>query len=106
MTEITTTVQNIVDFIFGVGLFFNGALFIPQAITLLRQKHAREVSLFTFAGFCILQIFTILHGYFHNDYLLMWGICFSLLTCGTVNVLIVYYRIKDKTNSKKIQLTE
>lgn len=86
--------QMIAEFIFGVALFVNAALFIPQIILLLRKKHAEDVSLTTFLGFCIIQFFTILHGYYANDYLLMIGYIASLGTCGFTVGLIMFYRLR------------
>lgn len=81
-----------VDLVFSLGLFFNAILFIPQAITIFRQKSAQGLSLLTFGGFNIMQLFTALHGYLVNDYLLMSGFLLSFLTCGTVTVFILYYK--------------
>lgn len=94
--------ENTVHVIFSLGLFINAALFVPQVVKLLRQKHANDVSLITFGGFSILQIFTAWHGYLLNDYLLMGGILLSLLTCGTVTLLIVYYRLTSRLKGKNV----
>lgn len=85
----------IVNYIFGAGLFLNALLFIPQIYTLLKKKNSDEISLITFLGFCFIQFFTIIHGFFSQDYILMWGFILSLLTCGTVSFLIIYYRLKN-----------
>lgn len=85
----------LVNFIFGIALFVNAALFIPQILLLLKKKHADDVSLTTFFGFCIIQIFTIWHGYYTNDYILIIGYVISLITCGTTTALIAYYRLRD-----------
>ena len=84
-----------VNFVFGIGMFANAALFIPQIMLLLKKHHAEDVSLITFLGFCIIQIFTIWHAYYVKDYLLMIGFGISLLTCGATTVLIMYYRLRD-----------
>lgn len=86
--------QQLVEFIFGIGLFINAALFIPQIFILLKHKRSDDVSLITFSGFCFIQAVTIIHGYFTQDILLMLGFGLSLITCGTVTGLIVYYRVK------------
>ena len=88
--------MDIVNFIFGIGLFVNAALFIPQIVLLLQKKNADDVSLTTFFGFCLIQLFTVWHGYYTNDLVLMLGFGISLLTCGAVTVLIVYYRLKGR----------
>jgi MtN3 and saliva related transmembrane protein len=82
----------VIEFIFGLALFVNALLFVPQIIQLLRTKNADGLSLITFAGFNLIQLFTVLHGYLHHDYLLMVGNLMSLLTCGIVACLIVKYK--------------
>lgn len=84
----------IAEFLFAAGLFINAALFIPQIILLLKKKHSDELSLTTFLGFCLIQFFIIVHGLYLQDWLLVFGYALSLLTCGTVTSLIIYYKIK------------
>jgi MtN3 and saliva related transmembrane protein len=36
----------------------------------------------------------IVHGYFQGDMSLLLGMAASLLTCGTVTVLTIFYRVK------------
>jgi MtN3 and saliva related transmembrane protein len=81
-----------IEIVFSVGLFINALLFIPQIIRLYKTKNAQGVSLLTFAGFNVIQLFTILHAYLHKDYLLMIGFLLSIITCGTVTLLILLYR--------------
>ncbi|MDR1982857.1 MAG: hypothetical protein LBQ08_03620 [Holosporaceae bacterium] len=80
------------EIVFGISMFFNAALFIPQAIKIYRTKTTKGLSPATFIGFNIIQIFTILHGYIHQDYLLMFGFILSLVSCGIVTFLIFLYR--------------
>ncbi len=82
-----------IETVFSVGLFLNAALFIPQIIRLYQKKDAQDLSLLTFAGFNVIQFFTILHGYLNHDYLLMIGFILSFVTCGMVTGLIIYYRL-------------
>jgi MtN3 and saliva related transmembrane protein len=82
-----------IETIFSLGLFFNAALFVPQIIRLYQKKDSRELSLLTFAGFNVIQFFTILHGHLTHDYLLMIGFGLSFITCGIVTGLIIYYRL-------------
>ncbi|HHF7349616.1 TPA: PQ-loop domain-containing transporter [Legionella feeleii] len=88
-----------VDLVFSLGLFFNAALFIPQAIAVFRNKSAMGLSLLTFGGFNIMQLFTAIHGYLAKDYLLMTGFLLSFLTCGVVTVFILYYGNKNRLPS-------
>lgn len=84
--------ERIITGCFALGMFFNALLFIPQAVRLIKTKSAKNVSLFTFTGFCLTQIFAVLYGYINQDKVLMLGYLLSLFTCGTVTGLIVVYR--------------
>ncbi len=86
--------KNIIAVIFGMGLMANAGLFVIQAVKILKSKSAKGVSTLTFAGFSILQVTGILHGYFQNDMYLLSGMAASLLACGTVTILSIIY--KDK----------
>lgn len=86
------SVVDLVNIIFSLGLLFNVFLFIPQALRIWRTKSAKGVSLFTFIGFNIMQVFTVLHGYFAEDYILMTGFLLSFVTCGMVTYLALKYR--------------
>ena len=88
---VNISVSDIVDFVFSLGLFFNAALFIPQAITLYKTKDAKGNSIITFAGFNVMQFFTAWHGYLVKDYLLMLGFILSFLTCGAVTLQLALY---------------
>lgn len=86
--------ETVIEIIFGLGLFINAGLFIPQIIRLYKTKDAKGLSLITFAGFNLIQFFTLLHGYLHKDYLLVFGYLLSLMACGMVTILIIFYRNK------------
>ena len=88
--------QRLFDILFGIGLFGNAALFVPQAIALWRKKSAEGVSLLTFGGFNILQAIAIIHGLYWHDIALISGMIASLITCGAVTTLTLYYRLKHK----------
>lgn len=88
--------QLIVEAGFSLGLLVNALLFIPQIVTILKNKAAKEVSLITFLGFNIIQLFTLLHGLIVQDYILVIGYFLSLLSCGTVTFLIIYYNYFNK----------
>ena len=78
--------------VLGSG-FINAALFVPQLRRLLHTKNAEALSLSAFAGFFILQLIMIIHGLLESNYYLAAGMGVSALTCGSVVVLAVYYRI-------------
>ena len=84
--------EHIVQYGFSISLIVNAALFIPQIISLIRTKSTKGISLITFAGFNVIQLFTLLHGIYVYDYLLAGGYLLSIITCGTVSLLIIYYR--------------
>ncbi|MDR2766240.1 MAG: hypothetical protein LBB63_02125 [Holosporaceae bacterium] len=81
-----------VEFMFCCGMFLNALLFIPQAIKIHRTKSALGLSPMMFVGFNIIQVFALLHGYIHRDYILMLGFALSLLFCGAVTFLIFLHR--------------
>jgi len=87
-------VTSFIEIVFSLGLFINALLFVPQTIKIYKTKNVAELSLLTFAGFNIIQLFTLLHGYLHRDYILMGGYVLSLITCGAVTCFIIFYRSK------------
>lgn len=90
----TMGIKEIVTVAFGLGLLGNALLFVPQAIAVWRKKSDEGVSLVTFGGFCILQILGVIHGVYQHDNSLIVGLGASFLTCGTVTLLTVVYRIR------------
>lgn len=82
----------IIESIFSIALFINAALFIPQALKILKTRSSKDVSLVTFAGFCFIQIATIAYGFLKGDMILIVGYLLSLLACGLVVILILTYR--------------
>jgi MtN3 and saliva related transmembrane protein len=91
---------NIVDLFFSLGLFINAGLFIPQAIKLYRTKNTQGLSLLTFGGFNLIQSFAVLHGVINHDWILTLGFSLSLISCGMVTILLIWYKIKP--NNRKI----
>lgn len=90
----------LVEAVFSFGLFVNAVLFIPQIIKLYKTKNADSLSLITFVGFNLIQLFVILHGYLRQDYLLIFGTTLSFLTSGMITALILYYRFYYKVFNK------
>jgi MtN3 and saliva related transmembrane protein len=86
--------RQIVAFVFGLGLLGNAMLFVPQALAVWRKKTDEGISLVTFGGFCVLQVIGVVHGVYQHDISLIVGLGASFLTCGTVTVLTVIYRIR------------
>jgi MtN3 and saliva related transmembrane protein len=86
--------KEFVALLFGLGLGGNALLFVPQIIAVWRKKSDVGISLLTFGGFSILQIVGILHGTYQHDLSLTLGMAASLLTCGTVTMLTIFFRMK------------
>ena len=86
--------KEIVAVIFGLGLIGNALLFVPQVIAVWRKKSDEGISLITFGGFSVLQAIGIVHGTYQRDPSLIFGMAASLLTCGSVTVLTIFYRVR------------
>jgi MtN3 and saliva related transmembrane protein len=80
--------------IFGLGLGCNALLFVPQVLTVWRKKSDEGISLITFGGFSLLQVVGIVHGLYQQDLSLILGMAASLLTCGSVTMLTIRYRVR------------
>jgi MtN3 and saliva related transmembrane protein len=86
------SIAQIVSILFGLGLFLNALIFVPQAIAIWRARTAKGVSILTFAGFNVMQAIGVAHGYFAHDLALSLGMLASLVTCGTVTGLAIAFR--------------
>jgi MtN3 and saliva related transmembrane protein len=86
--------KEIVAVIFGLGLVCNALLFVPQVIAVWRKKSDEGISLITFGGFSVLQVVGIVHGVYQQDLSLILGMAASLLTCGSVTGLTIFYRAR------------
>ena len=84
--------REIVAIIFGLGLLVNAGLFLPQSMKIFRNRSAKGVSILTFAGFNVLQITGVLHGYYQNDPSLIIGMFASFIACFSVTFLSIVYR--------------
>ena len=88
--------KEIVAVIFGLALLCNALLFVPQALAVWRKKTDEGISLVTFGGFNILQAIGIVHGVYQHDLSLILGMIASLITCGAVTTLTIFYRLRRK----------
>ena len=86
--------KEIVAVVFGLGLIGNALLFVPQVIAVWRKKSDEGISLITFGGFSVLQAIGIVHGIYQRDPSLVLGMAASLLTCGSVTALTIFYRMR------------
>lgn len=94
--------KQIVAVIFGLGLLCNALLFVPQAIAVWHKKTDEGISLVTFGGFSILQAIGIVHGVYQQDLSLILGMAASLLSCGTVTSLTIFYRVRRLRAAKPL----
>ncbi|MDR2436907.1 MAG: hypothetical protein LBD17_02375 [Endomicrobium sp.] len=83
-----------VEVCFGLGMIANAVLYFPQVVKLFKTKNVKGISLITFVGFNIIQLFSLLHGYIHKDYIFMFGMLLSLILCGTITFLIILYKFR------------
>jgi MtN3 and saliva related transmembrane protein len=90
-------INSLINIIFALALFANGLLFIPQIMRLYKNKHAGDISLITFAGFNILNLFAVLHGIVVNDKILIIGYGLSVITNTVVTALIIKYKYFRRT---------
>lgn len=97
-------IKNIVELLFSLALFVNFLLFVPQAIKIFKKKHAKDVSITTFLGFFLIQMAIALHGLFVQDYFLFFGYVLSMITCGSVIILIL--RFSRPGNDYNIDLAD
>lgn len=95
--------KQIVAVIFGLGLLCNALLFVPQVVAVWRKKSDEGISLITFGGFSVLQAIGIVHGAYQRDPSLVLGMAASLLSCGTVTLLTILYRLR-RLGSRKAGL--
>jgi len=86
--------KEIVAVIFGLGLLGNALLFVPQVIAVWRKKSDEGISLITFGDFSVLQVIGTIHGLYQRDPSLIIGMAASLLTCGSVTGLTIFYRMR------------
>lgn len=86
------SISAFVEFVFGMCLLFNAIVFIPQAVKVYKTKDVNGLSLTTFIGFNIVQIFTMLHGVINHDLMLVYGNMLAFITCGIVTSFIIKYR--------------
>lgn len=86
--------KEIVAVVFGLGLIGNALLFVPQVLAVWRKKTDEGISLITFGGFSVLQVIGIIHGLYQHDLSLTLGMSASLLSCGSVTALTIFYRLR------------
>lgn len=86
--------KEVISAIFSLGLFINAVSFIPQIVRIVRERSTRGISLITFSIFLITQFSAVLYGFIIHSWILITGYILSMLTCGPVVILILYFRHK------------
>ncbi len=85
-------ISKVIEYIFSIALFINALLFIPQIIRIVKERSVEGISLTTFLGLLLIQFAVVLHGVVVRDYILIYGYILSMLTCGSVVVLVLTNR--------------
>lgn len=85
-------ISKIITSLFAAGMFFNAVIFLPQAVKIYKLKSSKDVSLITFCGFCLTQIFAVCYGFLQGDIIMATGYISSLTTCGVVTALACKYK--------------
>jgi two-component system, OmpR family, aerobic respiration control sensor histidine kinase ArcB len=86
--------KEVIEVIFSLGLFINAVSFIPQIARLIKDRSAKGISLITFTIFLLTQFSAVLYGFIIHSWILIIGYMLSMLTCGPVVLLIIYFRCK------------
>lgn len=89
-------IVDVIEFGFSCTMVANAMLFIPQMVRLYQTKDSTNLSLLTFIGFNVIQLFAIMHGYIRQDEKLMYGMLLSFCLCFLLNIFILYYRFKKR----------
>ncbi|MCK4608241.1 MAG: hypothetical protein KAT71_02055 [Gammaproteobacteria bacterium] len=87
---------DIIEVATSIALFANAFFFLPQLLMLIKAKNAKNLSLLTFMGFNIIQVFFIIHGIIQHDLILILGYILALSMCGSITYLILYYRHREQ----------
>ena len=87
-----TYFSNLVVFLFSFALIINAAAFIPQAITIYKNKSSKSISLITFSLFIFIQAVSILYGFIKHDWILIIGYMLTIIATSSVLILALKYR--------------
>lgn len=93
--------KTIIDILFGLGLFINALLFVPQLLRIVRVKSGHDISLLTFAGFFILNLISSIYGYYHSDWIMVIGYAVSALMCVLIVLATLIYRSGEDNAAEK-----
>lgn len=98
--------ENMVEVLFGLALFINAALFVPQFVKILKKKNSEDISLITFSGLLLIQAITVIHGLITEDHILIIGYVISMITTGAVVGIAIKYKDSKVKQSHLIGLDQ
>ncbi|MDF1760498.1 MAG: PQ-loop domain-containing transporter [Coxiellaceae bacterium] len=84
---------HVINWLFGIGLFVNAMLFVPQLYRIIKEKSAKELSLIMFIGFCLTQLSAIAYGVVHSEWEIVVGFGLAFILCFAITTISVFYRI-------------
>lgn len=84
----------VINIIYAAAFLWTAVSAIPQIMTLLRLKDSSELSVITFLGFNFIQVVTIIHACFYQEWLLLAGVSLFLIIYAYLSSLVIYYRVK------------
>lgn len=93
------TIEDIIGMIAGILIVFS---YIPQLVTIIMLKSARDVSITMYVICLIAQVFWCVYGFLKMDIQVIW----TNIICGFITILIisasVYYEIQYQNKKKQI----
>lgn len=99
MTNLVGIISCVHDFIvniiidaFGLALFINALLFVPQIYRIAKLRSSKGVSFITFGGFLLINMLAVAYGVIKHDPVLMIGYLLSAVLNFILVVLIILYR--------------
>lgn len=91
------------DILYGLALFFNAVLFIPQAWRIYKHRVIEDSDLITFCGFNLIQLLGFINGIYNQDYALIFGQAASFIACGLVTAQLLFYKYKNFIGIKNLK---
>ncbi|MDF2691586.1 MAG: Histidine kinase, partial [Gammaproteobacteria bacterium] len=91
--------QGLIAFLFGMALFINTILLIPQLYRLVSSKTPQGLSFITLCGFSLLQLIAICYSLTRHDFLISFGYSLSFILFSG---LIIKYKNNRQKNETEI----
>lgn len=97
-------ITDFISYAFGVALFINALMFIPQMLSILKERSSRDVSAVTFCGFLIINLLGTAYGCIKIDYDLIIG--YSISSFLNLILVILIFKFKSgKPHSEAVDKT-